>query len=146
MPDSVQETLKLLKRLGFPESQDPTKASSLLTKVVQSLTKRMGKLQEVKDQLMKPEISESQLAKKSLGCVFRLSCFENVLIVFQLCVLYRYLYDIMSWVYPAYLRMVTKVTEVYNKIDRMAEDLQAEYDSGVVDGYTAESRPYSVKR
>lgn len=98
VPESVQETLKLLKRLGFPESQDSTKASSLLTKVVTSLTKRMGKLQEVKDLLEKPEISESQLAKKSLGCVFVFSCFEKYTVL--PC---SFIYTSWTWLYPACL-------------------------------------------
>eukprot|EP00435_Cladocopium_sp_Y103_P032189 s729_g8.t1 len=48
LPPSAQETMKLLKRLGYPEVQDITKPSALLTKVNTALTKRMGKLEEVK--------------------------------------------------------------------------------------------------
>ncbi|CAL1170886.1 unnamed protein product [Cladocopium goreaui] len=48
LPPSAQETMKLLKRLGYPEVQDTTKPSALLTKVSTALTKRMGKLEEVK--------------------------------------------------------------------------------------------------
>ena len=45
-----------------------------------------------------------------------------------------------------FIRMVAKISEVYEKIDGMAENLQAAYDSGIVEGYTAESSPYSVQR
>ena len=48
MPPSVQETMKLLKRLGYPEVQGSSKASSILGKVVTALTKRMSKLEETK--------------------------------------------------------------------------------------------------
>ena len=66
-PGSVTETLKLLKRLGYPESQEIYKSSALLTKVNAALTKRMGKLEAAKQSLSVPGVVESQLSKKKLG-------------------------------------------------------------------------------
>lgn len=63
----MTETLKLLKRLGYPESQDVYKSSAMLTKVNTALTKRMGKLEAAKESLLVPGFVESQLSKKKLG-------------------------------------------------------------------------------
>ena len=63
----MTETLKLLKRLGYPESQDVYKSSAMLTKVSTALTKRMGKLEAAKESLLVPGFVESQLSKKKLG-------------------------------------------------------------------------------
>lgn len=67
MPAAVVETVKLLKRLGYPESQGVYKASSIIDKVTTALTKRMGKLDETKQLLQKPEVQGSQLATKTLN-------------------------------------------------------------------------------
>lgn len=64
---SVAETVKLLKRLGYPDTQEVRTSSSLLTKINQSITKRMGKLEETSQLLSKPGTAESQLTKKNLG-------------------------------------------------------------------------------
>ena len=76
-PGSVTETLKLLKRLGYPESQDVCKSSALLTKVNAALTKRMGKLEAAKQSLLVPGVMESQLSKKKLG--YKLKKKESIL-------------------------------------------------------------------
>ena len=65
LPPSAQETMKLLKRLGYPEVQDTTKPSALLSKVTTALTKRMGKLEEVKKLFASG--SDSALVNKNLG-------------------------------------------------------------------------------
>ena len=67
LPPSAQETMKLLKRLGYPEVQDTTKPSpsALLTKVSTALTKRMGKLEEVKKLFAAG--GDSALVRKNLG-------------------------------------------------------------------------------
>ena len=39
---NVAETVKLLKRLGYPDAQEVRTSSSLLTKINQSITKRLG--------------------------------------------------------------------------------------------------------
>ena len=74
---NVAETVKLLKRLGYPDTQEVRTSSSLLTKVNQSITKRMGKLEETIQLLSNPGTSESQLTKKNLGSL--------VLPIFRMC-------------------------------------------------------------
>ena len=51
MPPSLQENLKTLKRLGYPDTEQADKRSQLLPKVVTSLTKRLGKLDELKTEM-----------------------------------------------------------------------------------------------
>lgn len=65
LPPSAQETMKLLKRLGYPDVQDTTTPSALLSKVNTALTKRMGKLEEVKKLFAVG--GDSALAQKNLG-------------------------------------------------------------------------------
>ena len=74
---NVAETVKLLKRLGYPDAQEVRTSSSLLTKINQSITKRMGKLEETIQLLSNPGTSQSQLTKKNLGSL--------VLTIFRMC-------------------------------------------------------------
>lgn len=68
LPTSVQETMKLLKRLGFPEIQDSQKIESTITKVVGALIKRMGKIEAMKKSLQEGDQS-SALTTKILGSI-----------------------------------------------------------------------------
>ena len=65
-PESVVETLKLLKRLGYPESQESYKSNSLLSKINTALTKRVHLLELTKQQLLQPATKDSKLTEKKL--------------------------------------------------------------------------------
>jgi len=66
LPSSVVETVKLLKRLGYPDSQEIHQSSALLNKVATAVTKRMGQLELIKVSLSKPDMAASQLTTKNL--------------------------------------------------------------------------------
>lgn len=71
LPPSMQETLKTLKRLGYPDREKVAKASTLIPKVIQALTKRLGKLEECKTD-MQQSSSKSTIFEKILDCtIFR---------------------------------------------------------------------------
>ena len=59
MPPSLQENLKTLKRLGYPDTEQADKRSQLLPKVVTSLTKRLGKLDELKTEMGSAETNST---------------------------------------------------------------------------------------
>ena len=69
LPSSVSETVKLLKRLGYPDSQEVHKSSSLLGKINGAIMKRMAKLEETKTSLELPGMVQSQLSKKILSWI-----------------------------------------------------------------------------
>ena len=66
LPSSVVETVKLLKRLGYPDPQEIHQSSALLNKVATAVTKRMGQLELIKVSLSKPDMAASQLTTKNL--------------------------------------------------------------------------------
>ena len=68
MPPSLQENLKTLKRLGYPDTEQADKRSQLLPKVVTSLTKRLGKLDELKTEMGSAE-TNSTIFLKSPVCI-----------------------------------------------------------------------------
>jgi hypothetical protein len=65
----VTETVKLLKRLGYPDTQDVHKSSSLLSKINGAIMKRMTKLEETKRVLEQPSTAHSQLSQKILSWI-----------------------------------------------------------------------------
>ena len=67
LPPSMQETLKTLKRLGYPDTEKAAKASVLIPKVLQALTKRLGKLEECKTEMQKSP-TQSTIFEKTLDC------------------------------------------------------------------------------
>ena len=67
-PPSLQENLKTLKRLGYPDTEQADKRSQLLPKVVTSLTKRLGKLDELKTEMGSAE-TNSTIFLKSPVCI-----------------------------------------------------------------------------
>ena len=68
VPPSLQENLKTLKRMGYPDTEQADKRSQLLPKVVTSLTKRLGKLDELKTEMGSAE-TNSTIFLKSLVCI-----------------------------------------------------------------------------
>lgn len=66
LPPSVTETMKVLKRLGYPDAQDVHKSSSLISKVNSAVVKRMGQLDQLKQAMQKPEMANSGLTQKTL--------------------------------------------------------------------------------
>lgn len=60
-----EEILKLLKRLGYPETQEPAHAVSLLPKAITSAMKRISKLESLSEDLA-ASARTSDLAAKSL--------------------------------------------------------------------------------
>lgn len=73
LPPNVQETMKVLKRLGMPEVQSSTKASTVLPKMVQALTKRLTKLEECRASLAAPDLA-TPLVQKTLCLVNKVVC------------------------------------------------------------------------
>lgn len=82
LPPNVQETMKVLKRLGMPEVQSSTKASTVLPKMVQALTKRLTKLEECRASLAAPDLA-TPLVQKTLVWLTR-SC-DVVSVVISVC-------------------------------------------------------------
>ena len=60
------EAHKMLKKLGYPEVEEPAKALGMIPKVLTAVTKRLTKLDDLKKELEK-SAGTSQVAQKSLG-------------------------------------------------------------------------------
>ena len=68
LPPSLQENLKMLKRLGYPDAEHVEKNANLVPKVSTSLTKCLNKLDELKQE-MKDAKSNSSIFAKNLICI-----------------------------------------------------------------------------
>ena len=133
VPAAVAETVKLLKRLGYPESQCVYKASSLLDKVNTSLTKRMAKLDETKQLLMKPETQGSQLATKTFDWIY-----QNTLTAPMRWFCSNWMRKIPFLWGLDLLRICEKIQDTYNEMDAQVEKLIKESSEGIVSGFSEE--------
>lgn len=129
--------MKLLKRLGYPEVQESTKPSTLLTKVIGSLTKRMGKVEETK-KLFAVSPGQSVLIDKTLG--FQSFVHGHLTSFFQS----FFNFCVSSAVPFSHMRIVQKLGQVYSQLDAQIENLSNQVSTGLLEGYTPESNPQRV--
>ena len=69
LPPSLQENLKMLKRLGYPDAEHVEKNANLVPKITTSLTKRLNKLDELKQEMTNAKCNSAIFAK-NLICIY----------------------------------------------------------------------------
>ena len=65
--DTADATMKLLKRMGYPEVETPARSSSVLPKIISAAMKRLKKIEDLLA-VLQPVASESQMMAKNLVC------------------------------------------------------------------------------
>ena len=116
--------------MGYPDTEQADKRSQLLPKVVTSLTKRLGKLDELKTEMGSAETNSTFFFEEPcLHTLFVTCCVQNTPVNSTFAA--NHMPAFGQW---RYLRMKEKVLDMYKRMDKLCDSMNSLHHETILDG------------